>query len=164
MHQPQSSAAPAPAPQAVGDYSIGHLLLQPRRQLLDGNHRLPLGSKALALISLLAERGGELVTKDELMDGVWPRMIVEENVIQVHVAALRKLLGRAADRLVTVRGVGYRLDAVPVLQRAADQLLVAAPLRDAAKPAQPVLPCCRSKICRATRNSRSSVTAYQRKF
>ena len=139
MDQPQPSHAPAPAPLAACDYTIGHLLLQPRRQLLDGGQRLPLGSKALALISLLAERGGELVTKDELMDGVWPRLIVEENVIQVHVAALRKLLGRAADRLVTVRGVGYRLDAVPVIQRAAGQLAVAAPLRDAATPAQPVL-------------------------
>lgn len=93
------------------EYAIGHLILQPNRQLLHDGLRLPVGSKALSLISMLAERRGELVTKDELMETVWPRMIVEENVIQVHVAALRKLLGNAAEKLVTVRGVGYRLDA-----------------------------------------------------
>ena len=147
MDQPQPPRAPAPAPLAACDYTIGHLLLQPRRQLLDSGQRLPLGSKALALISLLAERGGELVSKDELMDGVWPRMIVEENVIQVHVAALRKLLGRAADRLVTVRGVGYRLDAVPVPQHSAGQPQAPASLTDnmpgtsaAAQPILAVLP------------------------
>ena len=99
------------------DYAIGHLILQPNRQLLHDGLRLPLGSKALALISALAERNGELVTKDELMEIVWPSVIVEENVIQVHVAALRKLLGPAAEKLVTVRGLGYRLDVTPVPRR-----------------------------------------------
>ena len=99
------------------EYAIGHLILQPNRQLLHDGLRLPLGSKALALISALAERNGELVTKDELMETVWPSVIVEENVIQVHVAALRKLLGPAAEKLVTVRGIGYRLDAAPAPRR-----------------------------------------------
>lgn len=94
------------------EYRIGHLVLQPDRQLLDGGRRLALGSKALALISVLATREGELVTKDELMEAVWPGIIVEENAIQVHIAALRKVMDSAADRLVTIRGLGYRLDAV----------------------------------------------------
>ena len=89
---------------------IGHLVLQPHRQLLDGARRLPVGSKALALLSALAEAKGELLTKDELMAAGWQGVYVEENAIQVHIAALRKLMGHAADSLVTVRGVGYRLD------------------------------------------------------
>jgi DNA-binding winged helix-turn-helix (wHTH) protein len=93
------------------EFKIGHLKLQPHRQLLDGEHRLPLGSKALALISSLAEAEGRLVTKDELMTAVWGDVIVEENAIQVHVAALRKQMADAAQYLVTVRGVGYRLEA-----------------------------------------------------
>jgi TolB-like protein len=92
---------------------IGHLVLQPHRQLLDGGQRLAVGSKALALLSALAEAKGGLLTKDELMAAAWPGVIVEENAIQVHIAALRKLMGEAADALVTVRGVGYRLNLVP---------------------------------------------------
>jgi TolB-like protein len=92
------------------EYRIGHLLLQPHRQLLKGSERLPVGSKALALLSALAEAKGGLLTKDELMEAAWPGVIVEENAIQVHIAALRKVMGDAADALITVRGVGYRLE------------------------------------------------------
>ena len=56
-------------------------------------------------------RHGELVTKDELMAEVWPGIVVEENNIQVHVSALRKVLGSAGDGeryLLTVAGRGYR--------------------------------------------------------
>jgi len=92
------------------EFSIGHLTLQPGRQLLSHGQRLALGSKALALLSTLARARGALVTKDELMEAVWPGITVEENAIQVHIAALRKAMGDAADRLVTIRGLGYRLD------------------------------------------------------
>ncbi len=95
------------------EYRIGELILQSNRQLLHAGQRLPLGSKALALISALAEAGGKLVTKDELMEAVWPGVIVEENAIQVHIAALRKAMGPAAEQLVTIRGLGYRLDLDP---------------------------------------------------
>lgn len=93
------------------EFGIGHLVLQPDRQLLHDGQRLPLGSKALALLSTLAQARGKLVTKDELMEAVWPGVTVEENAIQVHIAGLRKALGQAADRLVTIRGLGYRLEA-----------------------------------------------------
>ncbi|MFM5948811.1 MAG: winged helix-turn-helix domain-containing protein [Novosphingobium sp.] len=91
-------------------YRIGPLVLHPYRQLLQAGQRLPLGSKALALITVLARAEGRLVTKDELMAAVWGGLIVEENAIQVHIAALRKAMGPAAERLVTVRGLGYRLE------------------------------------------------------
>ncbi len=91
-------------------YRIGALVLQSNRQMLHQGQRVPLGSKALALISVLAEARGAMVTKDELMEAVWPGVIVEENAIQVHIAALRKAMGPEAERLVTIRGQGYRLD------------------------------------------------------
>lgn len=95
------------------DYRIGDLTLRPRRQLTSGDRALPIGRKALDLLSVLAEARGAVVTKDELMAAVWPGVIVEENAIQVHVAALRRAMGAAADRLTTVRSLGYRLDAAP---------------------------------------------------
>ena len=71
---------------------------------------------------MLVSRHGHLVTKDELKDEVWPGVIVEENNIQVHISALRKVLGTDGDPkryLVTVPGRGYRFVA-PVKTESAD--------------------------------------------
>jgi TolB-like protein len=89
---------------------LGTLTLQPHRQLLAGKAHVHLGKKALDILSVLAEAGGEIVTKDELLEAVWPDLTVEENALQVHVAALRKALGEEAGRLRTIRGIGYQLD------------------------------------------------------
>jgi DNA-binding winged helix-turn-helix (wHTH) protein/TolB-like protein len=88
---------------------IGRHILQPHRQLLEDGERVHLGARALAILSVLAEARGEIVTKDELMDAVWPELTVEENALQVHIVALRKGLGEDANCLETIRGVGYRL-------------------------------------------------------
>jgi|GEM_PF-2913284 len=88
---------------------LGTLTLQPGRQLLAGGVPLPVGRKPLDILTTLAAARGDLVTKGELMEAVWPGMIVEENALQAHIVALRKLLGGEAQRLKTVRGLGYRL-------------------------------------------------------
>src|ERR1700730_5495696 len=54
---------------------------------------LPLGGRALDILIYLAERPGEVIAKQELMDRVWSDVIVEEGNIRVHVAAIRKALG-----------------------------------------------------------------------
>ncbi len=92
------------------DVVVGRFSLKPYRQLQLNGCPVPIGRKALDILSALAAEKGALVTKSELMDVVWPGMIVEENAIQVHVSALRKVLGDDGDLLCTVRGLGYRLD------------------------------------------------------
>ena len=47
-----------------------------------------------------------MIGKTELFDAVWPGLVVEENTLQVHVSALRKLL--PAEMIVTVHGRGYK--------------------------------------------------------
>jgi DNA-binding winged helix-turn-helix (wHTH) protein len=94
----------------LNEVGLGSRTLQPRRQLLAEGERVPLGKRALDILSVLAEAGGEIVTKDELLEAVWPGVIVEENALQVHIVALRKALGSDADRLKTIRGVGYQLE------------------------------------------------------
>jgi DNA-binding winged helix-turn-helix (wHTH) protein/TolB-like protein len=96
------------------NYRIGRFTLTPFRQLLDAGAPVPLGRKALELLSVLAKGEGALVTKDELMAAVWPKAVVEDNAIQVHVTALRKALGEDAELLSTVHGLGYRLVATPM--------------------------------------------------
>jgi adenylate cyclase len=79
-----------------------------------------LGARAAALLTLLAERSGRLVSKSEIMDVVWGGRVVEEANLTVQVAALRRLLdidGTGGRSLIqTLSGRGYRL--VPPVTRA----------------------------------------------
>ncbi|USX04803.1 ATP-binding protein [Paraburkholderia fungorum] len=68
-----------------------------------------LGSRAFDILAVVAAAGGQLVTKDALMNAVWPNTVVEENNIQVHLSALRKILGPDRDMILTVPGRGYQL-------------------------------------------------------
>jgi DNA-binding winged helix-turn-helix (wHTH) protein len=83
------------------EYKVGRFILQPFRQLLGGDVPVAIGRKALDLLGVLAKANGALVTKSELMEAVWPDVIVEENALQVHITALRKVLGEDADLLTT---------------------------------------------------------------
>jgi len=71
---------------------------------------LPLGGRALDLLIYLAERPGEVIAKQELIDHVWPDVTVEEGSLRVHVAAIRKALsdGQFGNRYIAnIKGRGY---------------------------------------------------------
>jgi DNA-binding winged helix-turn-helix (wHTH) protein len=71
---------------------------------------LPLGSRALDILIYLAQRPGEVIAKQDLIDHVWPDVTVEEGSLRVHVAAIRKALadGQFGNRYVAnIRGRGY---------------------------------------------------------
>jgi DNA-binding winged helix-turn-helix (wHTH) protein len=70
-----------------------------------------LGARAFDLLLALAQRRDRVVTKHELLDLVWPGMVVEEHNIAAHISTLRKLLGARA--IATVPGRGYRFTAPP---------------------------------------------------
>ena len=94
-------------PPARLGYRFGRFLLQPaeRRLLVDGQPAA-LGPRALDVLLALVQRAGQLVAKDELLDLVWPGLVVEENNLQTQVSWLRKVLGPQA--IATVQGSGYR--------------------------------------------------------
>jgi non-specific serine/threonine protein kinase len=68
-----------------------------------------LGGRALELLFALAARPAELFTKGELIERVWPGLVVEEGNLRVQINALRRLLGE--DAIATVPGRGYRFTA-----------------------------------------------------
>jgi len=68
-----------------------------------------IGSRAFDILELLIAGNGALVTKKQILDSVWPDSVVEENNLQVHMSALRKLLGNERELIKTVPGRGYRL-------------------------------------------------------
>ena len=94
------------------DLSFGPFRLDlDRRALLRDGSPIALGGRALDLLCALAAAGGQVVTKDALMEQVWPGLAVEENNIQVQISALRRILREAGckpDYIITVPGRGYR--------------------------------------------------------
>jgi predicted ATPase/DNA-binding winged helix-turn-helix (wHTH) protein len=84
-------------------------LVVAQRQLLIDDRPVKLGARAYDLLLALIERRERAVDKNELFELVWPGLVVEENNLQVHVSALRKLLGPQA--IATIPGRGYRFTA-----------------------------------------------------
>jgi DNA-binding winged helix-turn-helix (wHTH) protein/tetratricopeptide (TPR) repeat protein len=86
----------------------GDIVMRPgEAQLLIEGRPAQLGGRAFEVLCALAEKPGQLVTKRELIDRVWPDVVVEENNLQVQISTLRRLLGPAS--IITVAGRGYRL-------------------------------------------------------
>ena len=92
---------------SIERYRFGPFELQPdHRRLLKDGATISLRPRAFDLLAALVGRAGHLVTKDELLDRVWPKIVVEEAALHVQVSALRKVLG--ADAITTVSGRGYQ--------------------------------------------------------
>ncbi len=71
---------------------------------------LEIGSRALDILGVLVERPGDLTSRAEIIDAVWPGAVVEDANLNVQLAALRRILddGRAGSCIQTVSGRGYR--------------------------------------------------------
>ena len=70
-----------------------------------------IGWRALDVLSVLVEDHGKLVSRDKIMEAVWPGTVVEENNLTVQISALRRILdqGRTVESCIqTVPGRGYR--------------------------------------------------------
>ena len=98
-------------------YRFGSYRLQARgtglsRQNDDGSWvHAPIGSRALDLLLLMLGRPGEVLSRDEIMGGVWPGVLVEASNLTVQIAALRRILDRGHSDpscIQTVSGRGYR--------------------------------------------------------
>jgi DNA-binding winged helix-turn-helix (wHTH) protein/pimeloyl-ACP methyl ester carboxylesterase len=100
-----------------GTYRFGPFCLNVReRRLSRQDQVIPLRMKVFDTLSVLVENAGRLVTKQQLLDAVWPETTVEENNLNHNVSILRKALGERAtgqQYIETVPRVGYRF-AAPV--------------------------------------------------
>src|SRR6187431_333668 len=81
-------------------------LFPARRQLMADSMPVAIGARAFDLLHALVVRRDRTVLKSELLDLVWPDVIVEEANLHVQVSALRKVLGPQV--ISTVPGRGYR--------------------------------------------------------
>jgi predicted ATPase/DNA-binding winged helix-turn-helix (wHTH) protein len=102
------------APVATGDgvLAFGSFQLDQEQQVLrEGTTAIRLNKRALEILIALTQRAGEVVTKHELLQRGWPGSQIQEGVLRVHIAALRKVLGDGASGrryIENVSGRGYR--------------------------------------------------------
>jgi DNA-binding winged helix-turn-helix (wHTH) protein len=105
---PARRTEPGRAPTEI---SFGPFRLRPTQfLLLDGDEQVPIGSRALEVLTVLLERPGELVSKRELMARVWPDTFVDPSNLATHISALRRTLrdGRDGNRfIINIPGRGY---------------------------------------------------------
>ncbi|MDQ2841204.1 MAG: winged helix-turn-helix domain-containing protein [Acidobacteriota bacterium] len=103
-------------------YQFGEYTLNPSAMSLRrGEELVRLAPKVFDTLSVLVERRGEVVTKQQLMDAVWPGTFVEESNLAQNVFLLRKNLGQTAEGveyIETLSKRGYRMN-VPVHEVAA---------------------------------------------
>ena len=88
---------------------VGEVRLDPASREVDvAGAPVELTSREFALLEYLARHAGRVLTKTELLDHVWDAAAeTAPNAVEVYVGYLRRKIG--VERLLTVRGAGYRL-------------------------------------------------------
>lgn len=93
--------------------SAGDMLIDPDRHIVQmRGHAVRMTPKEFALLQLLVERKGRLLTRDFLIDEVWgPEFNGVPTTLDVHIRRLREKIEtdpREPRHIVTVRGLGYK--------------------------------------------------------
>jgi DNA-binding winged helix-turn-helix (wHTH) protein len=115
----------------LGHFTVGKWLVEPQRNLLgDGTREVHLEPKAMEVLACLAERAGEVVPRQVVVDTVWATEYISDSTLTHAVAVLRKVLGddpRAPRFIETIPKRGYRLVAEVQRHDPAPRGLVPAP-------------------------------------
>ena len=102
----------APAPAKTRTFSVGSHTVDPKRSVVadEKGRETDLTSLELGLLTYLAAHRGEIVSRDNLLAGVWGNAYQGTNrTIDTRLAKLRQKLGADAALVETVYGTGYRL-------------------------------------------------------
>lgn len=101
-----------PPPQVVR--RVGELELdEGRRHLTIHGEPVELTVKEFDLLCALVRANGRVLNREQILEAVWGyanAVEIESRTIDVHVRRLRTKLAREADRIITVKGIGYRFD------------------------------------------------------
>ena len=101
------------APERPVVLSVGDLRLEPaRRRVARGGSEITLTPREYGVLELLMRRGGDVVTKSEILNNVWDSAFEgDPNVVEVYISYLRRKVDAPFGRrsIATVRGMGYRV-------------------------------------------------------
>jgi len=93
--------------------SVGNLTVDPlEHRVWIGDEELPVTSREFDVLHYLVRRSGEVVSKMQILDGVWSDDFEgDPNIVEVYIARLRRKLEQGSSLAVveTIRGAGYRL-------------------------------------------------------
>jgi TolB-like protein/DNA-binding winged helix-turn-helix (wHTH) protein len=123
----------APPADLKRGFRLGQWLVEPNLNRVSADSREKrLEGKVMQVLVMLASRPGELVTKGELLEGVWSDVVVVEGVVKRCIAELREALeddARSPRFIETIARKGYRLLAPvePVQPRAEHRPSVSPP-------------------------------------
>src|SRR6266446_6426512 len=105
-------------------YRFGQFVLDPgRRTLSRADSPVSLTPKAFDVLLFLVQNPNRLVTKDELLKGVWGDAFVEEGNLTQYISHLRKALGDNSEDsrlIVTIARRGYQFTATVSVAEAAE--------------------------------------------
>src|SRR6202030_883691 len=88
---------------------FGRFQVRPhRREVLAEGRPLDVGGRAFDVLMVLIEASGAVVSKDTLMNRVWPDRITEDNNLQHQISALRRAFAADRDLVRTIAGRGYQ--------------------------------------------------------
>ena len=112
------------------EYHFGPFTLDPRKRTLSrAGSSVPLTAKAFDVLFFLVQHPNRLVTKEELLKGVWGDTFVEEGNLTQYISHLRKALGDASEDtrlIVTIARRGYQFTAPVTVTDTADTSTYAA--------------------------------------
>ena len=96
-------------PQSAIRFRFGATTVNPgRRGLSHDGVPVSVGDRAFDLLVLLIEQRGTVVSKEKIMEVVWPRRVVGENTLEGQVSLLRRALQNDRDAIRTIAGRGYQ--------------------------------------------------------
>ena len=93
------------------EYTLGDLTVRPAHHTVQvGENAVSLTPKEFDLLCLLLKNRPRVLTRDHLLETVWGYDYAgESRTVDVHIRTLRMKLGKAGDRIETVRGIGYKI-------------------------------------------------------
>lgn len=91
---------------------LGGIELDPdRHEVKVGGEICVLTYKEFRLLEYLMENRGRVLTRESIMTAVWGEdFLGESRTVDMHINTLRKKLGKAGERIITVRNIGYKID------------------------------------------------------
>jgi len=128
------AAAPAPSVFSFGRAELD----EQRRELRVDGRPVALETKPYELLRVFLHRPGETLSKDELIEAIWPGRVVTEGVLAKCVTKLRSAIGDDEQQLIrTLHGYGYRFIAALSTRAASGRAAAPQPRAGDALPARP---------------------------